>query len=79
MELITAEEARRKSEFNSGAALLDELEGVFKAINKAIEKGSMNIWWYTPLSSEATQKLVELGYKVEYYSHRNEDQHNISW
>lgn len=76
---ISANQARIKSDENCNKEILDELEGVFKEINKAVEKGSYFTYWYAFISAPSKSKLEELGYKVEDTFYRNEYEYTIKW
>lgn len=77
--MITASEARQKvTDLNLEKYSL-QIKECEKFIQEAIENGQFSVTKEISLYLPVRQYLESLGYKVEYYSHRNESYTTISW
>lgn len=79
MELITAEEARKKVQSGESEKAKSSFEKVVKLINQAIEDEKYGICLDGDLPSSVVKKLKDLGYTVQCGSQRNESYTSISW
>ena len=77
--MLTASEANKKTKEIIKECLTEELSKLEEQINKAIENGKFSISNDGYLQSETTERLKELGYKVETGSQYNESYYIISW
>lgn len=79
MFLLSASEAKKKTQNNIDSCTTQELEKLDKQISDAISHGSFSICNDGYLQSETRKKLEQFGYKVETGSQYNEAYYNISW
>lgn len=77
--MISASEARKKTENNINNCITKELSEIMEQINEAIEDGKFSISNDEYLQSETKQRLEELGYKVKTGSQYNESYYSVSW
>ncbi len=77
--MISASEARKKTENNINNCITKELSEIMRQIEKAIANGKFSISNDGYLQSETRKKLEELGYKVEIGSLYNEGYYGVSW
>ena len=77
--MMTAKEAKIKSEFIQKSLHAEEMQIIEKAIGDAIDKGGTSCSLNFIISTENKTKLETLGYKVETRLWRNEDCTNIYW
>ncbi len=77
--MISASEARKKTENNINNCATKELSEIMKQIDKAIANGNFLISNDGYLQSQTRKKLEELGYKVETGSQYNEGYYSVSW
>ena len=77
--MISAKEAREKSEQNKQNILNKEMAIIEEEINKAIVKGQDYTCIGSEISSRAKQILEQLGYKVERGRQYNESYTSIEW
>lgn len=76
---ISAKMARKKAEEVKEIASSGQMIEIMAVITEATNKGEFTVCYYNPISQESGAKLNDLGYKVEYESHRNESHTRISW
>ncbi len=77
--MISASEARKKTENNINNGTTRELSEIMRQIEKAITNGKFSISNDGYLQSETEQKLEELGYKIKTGSQYNESYYSVSW
>ena len=77
--LLSASEAHKKTTDNIKNCLTKELAEISKKISDAIANGKFSISDDGCLQYETTQRLEELGYKVQTGSQYNERYWSISW
>lgn len=77
--MITANEAKIRSEFIQKSLYAEEMRIIEKAIGDAIDKGGTSCSLDFIINAENKTKLETLGYKVEIGFWRNEDRTIISW
>ncbi len=77
--MISASEARKKTENNINNGTTRELSEIMRQIEKAIANGKFSISNDGYLQSETEQKLEELGYKIKTGSQYNESYYSVSW
>lgn len=77
--MMTAKEAKIKSEFIQKSLHAEEMQMIEKAIGDAIDKGGTSCSLDFIISAENKTKLETLGYKVETRFWLNEDYTDISW
>ena len=77
--MISAKEAREKSEQNKQNILNKEMAIIEEEINKAIVKGQDYTYIGSAISSKVKQILEQLGYKVKYGQQYNESYTSIEW
>ena len=77
--LLSASEAHKKTTDNIKDCSTKELAEISKRISDAIANGKFSINGDGCLQCETTQRLEELGYKVETGSQYNEQYWSISW
>lgn len=66
IDIVSAEEARRRTEEIVNDTVYAELTFVKDLIEEAISKGEYNTPCYIPINAETRKTLVEKGYRVEY-------------
>lgn len=74
MNKFTAQELRQIAE-----KVEVNVDGVLLRMKATAEAGETQYWHYDALNKKQVEYLQSLGYKIEYSSHRNEDQYRISW
>ncbi len=77
--MISASEARKKTENNINNCATKELSEIMEKIDRAIANGKFSISDDGYLQSQTRKKLEELGYKVETGSQYNEGYYSVSW
>ena len=77
--LLTADEARSKTQENIQKCLTAELHKLSGQINNAIAEGKYSISNDGYLQHETRLRLEELGYKIQTGSQYNESYYSISW
>lgn len=77
--MLSAGDAKKKTQSNIDNCTTKELRLSEKQINKAIFDGRFSISNNGFLESVTEQKLKELGYKVTTYAQYNESSYTISW
>lgn len=77
--MITAMEARMKSDAVLDGQLDEELAPVYKQIELACDEGEKSIVLNRPLKSELSDRLEILGYKVNTYNDPFHGWSSISW
>ncbi len=77
--MISASEARKKTENNINSCVTKELSEIMRQIEKAISNGKFSISNDGYLQSVTEQRLEELGYKVTTGSQYNEGYYSVSW
>ncbi len=77
--MISAIEARKKTENNINNCVTKELSEIMEKINKAITNGKFSISNDGYLETETEQRLEELGYKIKTGSQYNESYYSVSW
>jgi hypothetical protein len=77
--MITAKEAKIKSEFVQKSLHAEEMKIIEKAIGESIDKGETSCSLDFIINTENQTKLKTLGYEVEIGFWRNEDRTIISW
>lgn len=77
--MLTAEEAKIKTQTNINNCATKELTYLEKQISKAVHDGRFSISNNGFLESVTEQKLKELGYKVTTYTQYNKSSYTISW
>lgn len=77
--LLSAGEAHKKTTDNIKDCSTKELAEISKRISDAIANGKFSINGDGCLQYETTQRLEELGYKVQTGNKYNENHWNISW
>lgn len=75
--MLTANEARQKSDSLIAEAIKFELESLEILINKEIEKGNKSLYLTVSINAKATTHLRQLGYKVTF--DQQDDGCNVSW
>ncbi len=79
MIMISASEARKKTENNINNCATKELSEIMEKIDKAIANGKFSISNDGYLQFETEQRLEELGYKIKTGSQCNESYYTVSW
>jgi len=77
--MISASEARKKTENNINNCVTKELSEIMEKINKAIANGKFSISNDGYLETETERRLEELGYKIKTDSQYNESYYSVSW
>ena len=77
--MISASEARKKTENNINNCATKELSEIMQEIDEAIEDGKFSISNDGYLQSKTKQRLEELGYKVKTGSQYNESYYSVNW
>lgn len=77
--MITAKEAKIKSEFIQKSLHAEEMQIIEKAIGDAIDKGGTSCSLDFIISTENKMKLEQLGYNVDRRSWQDECCTIISW
>ena len=77
--MLSASDAKKKTQSNIDNCTTKELRLLEKQINKAIFDGRFSISNNGFLDSVTEQKLKGLGYKVTTYAQYNESSYTISW
>ena len=77
--MITAQEARKQSEYNTNALISIELKKIEELIGNAVVAGGFHISQDGTLSQACRNRLESLGYKVETGSQYNEPWYCIKW
>ena len=77
--MITAMEARIKSDAVLDGRLDEELAPVYKQIELACDDGKKSIFLDRPLKSELSSRLKILGYKVNTYNDPFHGWSSINW
>lgn len=77
--MITAEEARKETQQQIDAVLINEWACIENAIEEAIGNGKFSISETGYISDKAKNRLVSLGYVVEVGSQYNEPYYSIRW
>lgn len=77
--MITANEAKIKSEFIQKSLHAEEMQIIEKAIGKSIDKGETSCYLNLFINAENKTKLETLGYKVERRGWQDERCTVISW
>lgn len=77
--MITAMEARMKSDAVLDGRLDEELAPVYKQIELACDEGEKSIFLNRPLESELSDRLEILGYEVRTFDDPFNGWSNISW
>ena len=72
IDIVSAEEARRRTEEIVNDTVYAELTFVKDLIEEAISKGEYNTPCYIPINAETRKILVEKGYRVGYQFVMNE-------
>lgn len=79
INMLNADEARKRTNENVYNNAIKELKQVEDQINNAIESGAYSITEAGHLSGDVVCKLTELGYKVEKNIQYNESYYCVSW
>lgn len=77
--LLSASESHKKTVDNIKNCSTKELDEISKIISDAIVNGKFSISGDGCLQYETTQRLEELGYKIQIGSQYNEQYWSISW
>lgn len=77
--MLSASEAKTKTQNNIDDCITQELEELNKKINNAISCGKFSICNDGYLQPETRKRLEQLGYKVETGSQYNQSYYSISW
>lgn len=77
--MITAIEARRKSNAVLDGRLDEELEPVYKQIELACDEGKKDIFLDRPLKPALSGRLKEIGYKVDVFYDAFNGWSKITW
>lgn len=77
--MITAKEARLRSDTTKEKLFNSELNNIQNEIEKAISEGKRYCYYYSKITLDIKQQLENLGYYVETYTQYNEINYKISW
>ena len=77
--MLSANEAKRKTQSNINNCVTSELEKLDMQISEAISNGKFSICNDGVLSLVVQKKLATLGYKIKTGSQYNESYYSISW
>lgn len=79
IDIVSAEEARRRTEEIINDTVNAELAFVKDLIEEAISKGEYRAHCYEPISGDTRKVLKEKGYTVEHRFYMNEFDTTIKW
>lgn len=77
--MISATEARLRSDAAKEKLFNSELNDIQNEIEKAISKGKHYCYYYSKMHLDIKQQLENLGYYIETYTQYNETSYKISW
>lgn len=77
--MISASEARIKTQEIIKHKIIDEMRDLDSLINNAIDNGNFEILLDGNLKQKTVERLKELEYKVEYETWGNESYYAIRW
>ena len=78
--MISAREARLRSDTAKEKLFNSKLNDIQKQIEEAISKGEHYCYYYdNTISLDIKQQLEKLGYHIETHTQYNETQYKISW
>lgn len=77
--MIKAMEARYRARNALTKDIDEKLSTIYESIELTSDKGKMTLWLDKPLDPESINRLRNLGYKVEAYSHPTCGWAIISW
>lgn len=79
-QVITADDARKKSSGNVSDTCKLELQAAMQVIYHAINEGVTKCWCYTYLHEQCLEKLRKLGYQITNNSNQKDgDLFEIKW